>query len=212
VTEQAGSIQRFNDQEQVVLLATYNQRYEHVRHVQQMRAAYFNLYAAIIGAGLAAATTLLTQFKELPGEVPFSLGLFLYVISILTMMRSERWGGHISHDLRTIRELQNIFSSRYASLGKVIPVHKRPMTSFEYDRPLWSRNRSIETPASVLGAFASSAVVGYGMALWGLPEWVCAIAGFGFAVGAILLWRAEVENLKKRHAECCVAPEVGTHE
>jgi hypothetical protein len=200
MTEPDNSIEPLNSQEQEILLEVYRQRSNHVRHVQQMRATYFNLYVAVIGFGVAAAAGIYKLGQGLPWEAILPIGGLIWVMSILTMMRSERWGGHISHDTRAIREIQNIFSSQHKVVAKVMPVNPTPLKSLEYDRPLWDRNRSIETPASVLGAIVSGLIVAFAMSpdLWG------AIVGVLLIVIPILLWRGEVSNLKKRHAKCCM--------
>ena len=98
---------KLTKQEHDILLEIYRQRYEHVRHLQQMRATYFNLYVAVIGFSVAALVSIFSDFRTLLAEAAVLIGGLLWIISILTMMRSERWGGHISHDLRAIREIQN---------------------------------------------------------------------------------------------------------
>jgi len=76
-----------------ILLEVYRQRYEHIRHLQQMRATYFNLYIAVIGFGIAAIVNIYSDLASLPPQAAISLGSLIWIISILTMMRAERWGG-----------------------------------------------------------------------------------------------------------------------
>jgi len=118
------------------------------------------------------------------------------------MMRAERWGGHISHDLRAIREIQNEFASQFESVAQVIPFNPKPLKSFEFDRPLWNRNRSIETPASMLGAVLSAVSIGFAVPLVG---WARIVVGGVLVIIPILLWRGEVSHLQRRHAKCCLS-------
>jgi hypothetical protein len=193
---------KLTQQEYDILLEIYHQRYEHVRHLQQMRATYFNLYIAVIGFSVAALVSIFSDFRIIPAEAAVLIGGLLWIISILTMMRAERWGGHINHDLRAIREIQNAFASQFESVAQVIPFNPMPLKSFEFDRPLWNRNRSIETPASMLGAVLSAIFVGFTLPL---VEWARIVSGAVLVIIPILLWRGEVSNLKRRHAKCCLS-------
>jgi hypothetical protein len=188
------------------LLEVYRQRYEHVRHVQQMRATHFNLYLLVMAAGVGALVNLYPA-KQTTGEILWvatvAIGLAIWATGILTMMRSERWGGHIIHDLRVVRQIHNLLAIEYVAIRNTLPERSELLASIEFDRPFWSRNRSIETPVSMLGALLGIAIIAVA-----LPFLVWA----QFAVGAIMFlftiwqWRAEVANLKKRHANCCLRP------
>lgn len=192
--------------ERDILLEIYRQRYEHVRHLQQMRATYFNLYIVVIGFSVAALVSVFSNVYELPWDAVVLIAGMVWIISILTMMRAERWGGHISHDLRSIREIQNLFASQYNLVSKIIPVNPTPLKGLELNRPLWDRSRSIETPASMLGALISAIFIGYTLPfLW----WVRIIIGVVLVIIPILLWRSEVSNLKKRHQKCCLSEPQG---
>jgi hypothetical protein len=106
------------------VLEVYRQRYEHVRHVQQMRATHFNLYLLVMTAG-AGILVNLYQAQQTTGETLWvaivAIGLGIWATGILTMMRSERWGGHISHDLRVVRQIQNLVASEYVAIRKILP-------------------------------------------------------------------------------------------
>jgi membrane protein implicated in regulation of membrane protease activity len=184
-----------------ILLEVYRQRYEHIRHLQQMRATYFNLYIAVIGFGIAAIVNIYSDLASLPPQAAISLGSLIWIISILTMMRAERWGGHINHDLHAIREIQNVFASNFKAFADVIPFNPTPLKTFEFDRPLWNRNRSIETPTSVLGAIISATFIALSLPL---PYWAQLSSGTLLVILSIFLWRSEVSNLKKRHVKCCM--------
>lgn len=194
--------EKLNAQEHDILMEIYRQRYEHVRHVQQMRATYFNLYVAVIGFSVAALVSIFSDFRTSQGEAGALIWGLLWMMSILTMMRAERWGGHISHDLGVIRRIQNAFASRSESVARVTPFNPKPLTSLEFDRPLWDRNRSIETPASMLGALLSALFVGFALPLATSPR---ILIGAALVIIPILMWRGEVSNLKKRHAKCCLS-------
>jgi uncharacterized membrane protein len=193
---------KLTKQEHDILLEIYRQRYEHVRHLQQMRATYFNLYVAVIGFSVAALVSIFNDSRTLLAEAAVLIEGLLWIISILTMMRAERWGGHISHDLRAIREIQNAFASQFESVAQVIPFNPMPLKSFEFNRPLWNRNRSIETPASMLGAVLSAIFIGFTLPL---VEWARIFGGAVLVIIPILLWRGDVSNLKRRHAKCCLS-------
>lgn len=193
---------KLTEKEYDILLEIYRQRYEHVRHLQQMRATYFNLYVVVIGFSVAALVSVLSEFHTLLPGAAGPIGGLLWLISILTMVRAERWGGHISHDLRAIREIQNALASQFQSVAQVIPFNPMPLKSFEFDRPLWSRNRSIETPASMLGSVLSAIFIGLTLPL---VEWARIISTAVLVIIPILLWRGEVSHLKRRHAKCCLS-------
>lgn len=194
-------VEQSDTQQQEVLLELYRQRYEHVRHLQQMRATYFNYYLTVIGFSVAATATVYVQFQSLPREATAVIGGLIWLISIFTMMRSERWGGHISHDICTIRRLNNVFSSRFRLVNSILPLNTTPIVSLEFDRPLWDRNRSIETPASILTAILISFLIA-----WVLSDelWARTLIAAALVPLPVLLWRAEVSNLKRRHAKCCL--------
>jgi hypothetical protein len=194
--------ERLTKPEYDILLEIYRQRYEHVRHLQQMRATYFNLYVGVIGFSIAAVVSIYGDFRTFPVEAAILIGGLIWIISILTVMRAERWGGHISHDLRAIREIQNAFASQFESVAQVIPFNPTPLKSFEFDRTLWNRNRSIETPTSMLGAVLSAIFISFTLPL---DEWVRVVGGAALVIIPILLWRLEVSNLKRRHAKCCLS-------
>jgi uncharacterized membrane protein len=167
-----------------------------------MRATYFNLYVAVIGFSVAALVAVFSDYRTFVAEATGLILGLVWIISILTMMRAERWGGHISHDLRAIREIQNAFASQFESVAQIIPFNATPLKSTEFDRPLWNRNRSIETPTSVLGAMISAVFLGFTLPLVG---WAQVASSGALAIIPILLWRGEVASLKRRHAKCCLS-------
>jgi hypothetical protein len=195
-----------------VALEIYGQRYQHVRHLEQMRATYFNLYLAVVGVAIGAVATICAQSSGRAIEAVLVVCGVVWAFSILSMMRSERWGGHITHDLRAIRVLDNHFIAGYLFLGKAIPVRGNPLRSLKFDRPLWSRDRSIETPTCILGAVLSGAVLGGAT----YPAFTTAhvLPSAAAAVGSLVLglvligvpfrvWRGEVRHLEERHKPCC---------
>jgi hypothetical protein len=185
--------------EEEILLDIYRQRYQQIQHFQQMRATYFNIYVAVIG--FSVATIFSTDKLKSPLAIPI-LAALIWVISIFSIMRAERWGGHISHDLNAIRKIQNHLSERYEAIEALFPVNPRPLTSIEFNRPPWSRNRSIETLLFMAGAMISAIAVAYDLP--GNPE-IRVLTGILLFVFPILIWRAEVSNQLKRHANCCLS-------
>lgn len=186
--------------ENEVMLEIYKQRYGQVQHLQQMRATYFNLYIAVVGFSISAMFGVYGSLSRIPIELTLSTGGLIYVISLLSIMRAERWGGHIIHDLRAIRKIQNYYAAKYKMVADIIPFNTKPLSSLEFDRPLWDRNRSIETPAMMIGAIVGAILIGYFAPF--TYRWV--LSGL-MIVLAILIWRAEVSNLLKRHAKCCIS-------
>jgi hypothetical protein len=186
-----------------IILEIYRQRYRHVQHLQQMRATYFNIYVAVIGFSVAAMTSFEgSTFGAHPPVATLALSMLIWIISVFSIMRSERWGGHISHDLNAVRKIQNFFARRYKPLDAIVQINERPLTSLEFDRPLWNRNRSIETPIFMIGAIISGLLVAGSSSL---DLEYQAILGVLLVVSPIIIWRAEVSNLLKRHASCCLS-------
>jgi hypothetical protein len=201
-TELDGNLETLGEKELEVLLEIYRQRYDHVRHLQGMRATYFNFYLITIGFSIAAVAQIYVGFRSLNWVVVVAIFGFLWIMSIFTMMRSERWGGHISHDIRLIRGLNNIFSSEFSTLSRILPVNLTALEALEYNRPLWNQNRSIETPASMFFAALISLLLGLVVPVeW----WIRILIGISLITVPILLWRVEVSSLMKRHAKCCLA-------
>jgi uncharacterized membrane protein YfcA len=165
-----------------------------------MRATYFNLYIAVVGIGISAIFGIYGNLNRIPITIILSISGLIYIMSLLSIMRSERWGGHIIHDLRAVRKIQNHYSSKNKAIRDIIPLNPKPMSSFEFDRPLWDRNRSIETPAMIIGSIMSALLIGYFLS----PpyNWILA---FLLIILPILVWRAEVNNLLRRHAKCCLS-------
>lgn len=186
---------------QDVLLKIYSQRYEHVRHLQAMRATYFNLYIVVIGFSVAAFVSISNDLSTFIDEAAAIVGGMIWTFSMITMIRAERWGGHISHDLCTIRRIHNVLISDYAFLSDIIQTRPSMLTSIEYDRPLWSRNRSIETPTSILGCFICAIFIGYFVPF---VVWLKIGVSIFLIILPIIAWRSEVSNLKHRHARCCM--------
>jgi len=186
-----------------ILLGVYRERYAHLRHFQQMRAAYFNFYLAIVGISVAAAVPLyLTSPRTVPDEAKVLIPALVWLISILTMVRAERWGGHISHEIRYIRNLEGALAANLSTPATIgVRSSGDPLRSVEYDRPLWSRDRSIDVPASFIGGILSAIIF---IALASpLNYW-----GYLGALGVIAvpwLWRSEVAHLRTRHELCCEA-------
>lgn len=193
---------KISQQENEIFLEIYRQNYIHVRHLQKMRATYFNFYIGFIGISIAAVVSTYVKNTTIPVSIPISIVSLIWIISILTMMRAERWGGHISHNLKGIRDIQNIFSSQSKSLGQAIINNPKPLTGIEFDRPLWSMNRSIETPTAILGAVLCALYISCNLSL---NEFCRIIIGVDLAVIPILLWRLEVSNLIKMHVNCCLS-------
>jgi hypothetical protein len=192
------------ERDEEIVLEVFKQRYQHVEHLQQMRATYFNIYIAVIGFSV---TTMFGGFGNisLSGYSPsplLYLSILIFIVSIFSIMRSERWGGHISHDLIAIRRMQNFFTHRYKSVEEIIPTNLKPSTSLEFDRPLWNRNRSIETPIFMTGALISAVMIAYFTPAVLEGQLFLGILLLAFS---ILIWRAEVSNLLKRHAKCCLS-------
>lgn len=186
--------------ESEIMLEIYKQRHGQVQHLQQMRATYFNLYIAVVGISVSSIFGIYGNLERIPLEITLFIGGLIYIVSLLSIMRAERWGGHIIHDLRAIRKIQNYYSSKHKVVADVIPFNAKPLSSLEFDRPLWDRNRSIETPTMMLGAILGALLIGYFAPL--NYSWI--ITGL-MVVLAILVWRAEISNLLKRHAKCCIS-------
>jgi MFS family permease len=183
------------------LLEIYRQSYEHVRHLQKMRATYFNFYILVIGFSVAALVSVFSSPSSDPWRAVIFIGGLIWIISIFTMIRSERWGGHITHDLRKIRIIQNTFASQFESVAEVVPNETEWLENFKFDRSLWDRNRSTETPVSILGAIICAIFIGFALSK---ICWLQIACGLLLVIIPLILWRSEVSNLKKRHAKCCL--------
>lgn len=191
------------ERDEAVILEIFKNRYQQVQHLQQMRASYFNIYIAVIGFSVTAIFSFGGDGLTAPwAPAVLYPSLLIWIISIFSIMRAERWGGHISHDLNAIRKIQNFFARRYKSVEGIIPINDSPLTSIEFDRPLWNRNRGIETPIFMTSAILSALMTAYFIS----SSWELKMALGVFLVACpVLVWRAEVSNLLKRHARCCLS-------
>lgn len=187
-------------QEDELLIELLEQRYLHLQHLQQMRATYFNIYIAVIGFSIAAVWGWYEKSGSISSGIATLFSSIIYVVSFISMMRSERWGGLISHEIITIRKGQNLLSQKYENIRKVFPINSHPAHHVEFGKTLFSRSRSIETPFMMLGCFISAALIG-----------ISGFYSFSWIIGGVLIilallnWNAEVQSLKKRHASCCLA-------
>ena len=142
-----------------VLLELYRQRYEHARMSEQLRATYFNIYIVVLGAGLAALADALSRASLTQiGPVGQIVGSVIWAMSLLSIMRSERFGGHISHDLKAVSRIRKQFAQMYPVVQVMLPDPKRKDT-LGFCRLPWSRDKSVETMAGILGALAGSTLL-----------------------------------------------------
>ena len=195
------------DQEQKALLDSFGEAYAHARHTQSMRATYFNIYIVVLGISIGALINVATRDANPQWETMVSLAAIAFLVSALSMIRSERWGGHIIHNLRTVREISNILGQHYSSISLITPYSPSPLQNLAFGRPLWDRSRSIETPAAFLGGALSLAYIASWLP-WSIPaKLVLPIVG---AIALYLLYRAEINHLVERHQNCCLKNEPTT--
>lgn len=195
-----------------VLLAEYHEKYHHVQHIQAMRASYFNFFIIVIGFCVAAIASIYAAGKAqaFPGLLP-SIGVIMFLISMLTLLRSERWGGHISHDLRAVRVIQKKLATSYQYLRDIEPDYDNPLTSLQFDRKPWDREKTIDPLAAIVGASLSGAFIGVELSVALESSTLIRLLAsfFGLLIGAGVAywqWTLEVKYLEKRHQNCCINP------
>ncbi len=147
------------DLEVELLLGLYKERYEQARTIEQLRATYFNIYIVIMGAALAALADALSRVALTDlGSIGAIVGGAMWGMSLLTIMRAERFGGHISHNLKGVSRIRKQLAIKYPVVQAVLPDSTR-RDGLDFRRPPWSRNKSIETLAGIVGAGAGSLLV-----------------------------------------------------
>lgn len=189
------------DQPLEALLAVHQEAYNHVRHVQSMRGMYFNIYIVIIGAALAALLSL-----DDKGEINFStsvlmLGIVVWIVSIFSIMRAERWTGHIIHDLITVRLAQNKLRIFFPTIDSVIPNESDPDNAIEFSRRLSDLNRSIETQIIIVTTVASAIGIAFYSGLV-LPAQI--MLGIILVFVPFFIFQREITHIVARHDHCCI--------
>lgn len=151
--------EEIKDSEVGLLLEFYKQRYEHARMSEQLRASYFNIYVVVLGAGLAALADVLSRVPiNQIGSIGLIIGSVMWGMSVLTIMRAERLGGHISHDLRAVSRIRRQLAQAYPMVQKVLPDPKRK-NALDFRRPPWSRDKSVETLSAIIGTWGGSSLL-----------------------------------------------------
>ncbi len=187
-----------------IALGVYTQAYESVRHAQKMRTEYFNIYIVILGASIAALMSLSgspTAFLRIEGYA--GVGILVWLTGILTLARIERLTGLVTHDLHTVRQVRAIFRQEFPDLAPALPRARASIKGLEFDRPVWSRDRTIEPIACMLAA-----CTGIGITLLAVPlgGWLKTLL---FALGSLFVlwcWAGEVGYQHEKHAKCCHEP------
>lgn len=218
---------QMDERESEVTLEVYVQAWEQVRHAQHMRATYFNFYLAIVGASITVPVAMFSSTRPWPWEVFGLVGLVVWLAGILTLARIVRLTGLVTHELHTVRQIRSLFRDRYPSLVPALPRRRPSIEGVELDRPLWSRNRTIEPLACVLisslwiGMAVVAApvkelsifnfVVSTGKTgakvqsyFWTIPKlWVQILLVFLGVLFILWEWRAEVGHQLEKHSQCC---------
>jgi hypothetical protein len=197
-----------NKFEQDSLLEIYKQAYEHVRHSENQRANYLNFFLAFFGVTVAALLAGLNisggKVQSPPWEVFAVAGFVIWIMGILTYVRTERWGGHITHDLRVVRQIHAILGSvkDFDIISEVVPEKSEDiLNDISFRRSLIDRNKDTSPLIGMLGALLG--IVLFAIVL-PLPYWVNIIIGFVGALFTIIQREEEILNLERRHRKCCL--------
>jgi hypothetical protein len=206
MTEQTTPNGIMDDAEREILLQIHGEAYEHVRHAEQMRATYLNHYLTIVGIGITAWIAIFeiskSSVQPIPKEWPIALGLVIWGMGILTVMRAERWSGHITHDLRVVRQIHSILGAEHPLVHRVVPERQGDLLAgIAFRRTLTDRNKDISPLAGMLGALVGIGIVAFELPA---PDWIRISVGVLGALFAFVQQQEEIVNLEERHRHCCL--------
>lgn len=187
------------------VLAVYKEAYEHLRHLQNMRATYFNFYLLAAGGAIGAVAAL-TRPGVIGSHWPTNvvLGTLITVGGVLTTARIERWIGHIAHELVTIQRLRRSLRNGSPVLEKVLAGGARQREIGWFHRPIWSPDRTVEHLACILGSLAG-VVLSLSAAPYPCPPGRL-LLGSVLAAAVLGEWFAEAKHQRTKHLACCRTP------
>jgi len=176
-----------------------------LRHCQQMRAAYLNFYLVIFSASFAAfiavssSSTLKQQVSALLGTI---IGVFVTIMGLISLMRAERWTGHILHNLFIYRRIRHELQQRTPMLKRVYVGNPKLAATDEFRKSPLDRSKSVDSVVAMVGA----ATGGLPFLLYAPPDRALLAVSVAvvMAISPIVVWWREVAYLEARHRECCL--------
>ena len=176
----------------------------HVRHSQTMRVTYLNLYLAFYGVAAAGFVAIWsTNGIAYSDKVHLSwfIGAVVWFFGLIVVSRSERWSGHIVHDLIAFSRLRSKLVDTNSILLEVFTTQPRLNPANDFSRPPWHPRKSIDSLVGIIGAM--SGVLPYLIIPSGELSALFRIACILPLVAPWGLWKYEVNALEENHKICC---------
>jgi hypothetical protein len=175
----------------------------HLRHCQQQRAVYLNLYVLLYAAALGAYVTVNHEdvFAKDAAALSYILAGLVWVLGIVTIMRAERFTGHMIHDRLIARRLRDKLRQVLPALRLVYRGHLQLVARDEFRRSPLNVTKAVDSLIGMLGAATG------GLPFVLIPPYNSRLIGVSIAVALtiipVVVWRREVKGLEDQHRECC---------
>jgi hypothetical protein len=206
-----------DDKGKSTIICLLTESMNHLRHCEQLRATYLNFYLFLYAAAIGAIVAIHDLVAADPNVVIYTswfIGIFVWVMGLITVARAERWTGHILHNLFTFRRLKHILQENTPLLSRELLRNPKLIATDEFRRLPWSSAKSIDTLLAILCA-ATGGLVGI-LYPPGKDIRIGIVVAVIIAVSPLIIWVREVINLEKAHKKCCfsypdkLAPVIGS--